>query len=76
MPLEPIWVAFVTVLLVGCLILGVRPSGGGATESGPPVLVLSTPANRQPDPRPAGTRSAGTFLVRSDDLSRWFSRLR
>ena len=24
MPLEPIWVAFVTVVLVGCLILGVR----------------------------------------------------
>jgi len=24
MPLEPIWVAFVTVVLIACLILGVR----------------------------------------------------
>ena len=23
-PLEPIWVAFVTVVLVGCVVLGVR----------------------------------------------------
>jgi hypothetical protein len=23
-PLEPIWVAFVTVVLAGCLVLGVR----------------------------------------------------
>jgi hypothetical protein len=24
MPLEPIWVVFVTVVLIGCLILGLR----------------------------------------------------
>ena len=24
MPLEPIWVLFVTVVLIGCLVLGVR----------------------------------------------------
>jgi hypothetical protein len=42
MPLEPIWVVFVTVVLIGCLILGLRAfgAGTGAAESSPPILVL------------------------------------
>ena len=59
MALEPIWVAFVTVVLVGCLILGARASGAGATESGPPVLALLNSRVRQLGPAHGRQRGWG-----------------
>ena len=64
MPLEPIWVVFVTVVLIGCLILGRFGAGTGAAESGPPTWSWTPPIS-QPGPRSAGTRPAAAGLVRA-----------
>jgi hypothetical protein len=47
-PLEPIWVAFVTVVLTGCLVQGVRRFGAdaGAAEAGSPGRALADAADQ------------------------------